>query len=85
MWDTLSHLVKVVKELKGTGYSPKMAYLGGKRHHCVHPKVMGKPGEEIDLACKQLLDTSAGCKFFHGYPKAVGFADDYLKVHTREN
>jgi regulator of telomere elongation helicase 1 len=49
---THSQLKQVVKELKNTSYTPKIANLGSREHLCVDPKISQKRGTIQNLACR---------------------------------
>lgn len=69
-----------MKELKGAGYSPKMACLGAKRHYCIHSDV--KDADSVDWACDQKKESAdgRGCKYYNEYPKVMNSAHQTLKV-----
>ena len=55
--------LQVANELKITGYSPKMAILGGRKHYCINDEVR-EAGSNIDEACKDKCTSNGGCKVF---------------------
>lgn len=83
-------LLQVVQELKGAGYEPRMAYLGAKRHYCIHHKVSKAENMSVDEACDDLLGKSGnsdssgkGCQFYNGFNKAMNLAYSKLKVRFK--
>lgn len=58
---THGQLAQVVKELKKTGYRPRMSVLGARQHGCVHPRVSKlSPASALDAACRKLV-SGRGC------------------------
>ncbi len=56
---THSQLSQVVKELKRTGFRPRVSVLGSRGQLCVHPKVSQMDGQMQSSACKALCKTRA--------------------------
>ena len=60
---THKQISQMVKELKSTGYKPRISVLGSREQYCIHPQVSRSANKNDD--CKELLDSS-GCQFFQG-------------------
>ena len=60
---THSQIAQVVRELKRSGFSPRMAVLGSKQHYCVNPHARDK--SSLEEACEELLKESQ-CGYFKG-------------------
>lgn len=55
--------MQVANELKITGYTPKMAILGGRKHYCINETVR-EAGSNLDEACKDQCASKGGCKVY---------------------
>lgn len=62
---THKQISQMVRELKSTGYKPKISILGSREHYCIHPTVSRSSSKNED--CKELLEESA-CQFFNNVP-----------------
>ena len=60
---THSQIAQVVKELKRSGYTPKMTVLASKQHYCVNSHARAQTS--LDEACDELLKDSK-CMYFKG-------------------
>ncbi|CAK4151876.1 unnamed protein product [Aphanomyces euteiches] len=67
---THSQLKQVVKELKQTAYSPKIAILGSREHLCVHPEVSKMRGTQQNHTCR-LAVRAQKCTYKLGYDQYV--------------
>ena len=61
---THSQLAQVVRELKRTAYTPKMAVLASRSHYCVNKKVLAAP-VSVDEGCDAAV-SAAACAPFRG-------------------
>ena len=74
-------IAQVVRELKRSGHSPRMAVLAGKKHYCVNQHARSKPS--VDQACDDLIKDSA-CSYFKGVASQLN-ADFSWRVHDVED
>ena len=54
---------QVVKELKQTGYRPRVTVLGSREQLCVHPQVKLERGTAQNHQCRSMI-ASQGCHAF---------------------
>jgi hypothetical protein len=78
---THSQIAQVVRELKRSGYKPRMAVLAAKRHYCVNAHARG--ARAVDEACDDLLK-EGDCQYFRGVAGQVT-SDAAWRVHDVED
>lgn len=64
---THSQIAQVVRELKRTGYTPKMVVLASRSHYCVNKSVV-RSGN-VDEECESLLRDDHGCRYHKNVQK----------------
>ena len=82
---THSQIAQVVKELKRSGYAPRMVILASKQQYCVNDHARSKPS--LDEECENLLRTNA-CDYFRGVQMMVrsgGGSSIMAQVHDIED
>jgi hypothetical protein len=78
---THSQIAQVVRELKRSGYKPRMAVLAAKRHYCVNAHARGT--RAVDEACDDLLK-EGDCQYFRGVAGQIT-SDVAWRVHDVED
>ena len=80
---THSQLSQVIKELKHSGYAPRMAVLGSREQLCVHPTVSRQKGGLQQYQCRQLTKARR-CFFRLGLDEwlASGGGLDSLRISS---
>lgn len=59
---THAQISQVIRQLKLTGYNPKVALLGSREQLCVHPKISKKRGVQLNHSCRMACK-SRQCKY----------------------
>eukprot|EP01138_Halocafeteria_seosinensis_P008199 gb/GECG01008380.1/.p1 GENE.gb/GECG01008380.1/~~gb/GECG01008380.1/.p1 ORF type:complete len:1366 (+),score=164.42 gb/GECG01008380.1/:1-4098(+) len=59
---THAQISQVIRQLKLTGYNPKVALLGSREQLCVHPKISKKRGPQLNHSCRMACK-SRQCKY----------------------
>jgi regulator of telomere elongation helicase 1 len=65
---THSQLTQVVRELKATGYRPRITILGSREQLCVHPTVSKERGTAQNHMCRTMVKAQA-CSFYNNIHK----------------
>ena len=60
---THSQIAQVVRELKRSGYAPRMAILASKGHYCVNAHARAQPS--LEESCEEMLKERS-CSYFNG-------------------
>lgn len=64
---THSQIAQVVRELKRSGYTPKMSVLASRQNYCINKAVV-RSGK-IDEECEKLIKDQFGCSFHRNASK----------------
>lgn len=67
---THSQLSQVIKELKASGYNPKMTILGSREQLCIHPEVSELSGTAQSQACRSKTRKNQ-CQYFTRLRRAI--------------